>query len=137
MNGSKTCKIFREYCFGGCTELEKIDLSGAELIEMSGFEDWSNLIDVGDALFVMNIGERAFRGCEKLLKIKLENVKTIGDRAFIFCKNLFVEDLKNVEKVGESAFVGVPFPHGIVTPPLLTIVEGATYCSTDCTAVEI
>ena len=58
----------------------------------------------------MDIGERAFRGCKELLKIKLDNVKRIGDRAFEFCKNLIVEGLQNVEKVDESAFAGVPFP---------------------------
>ena len=137
VNGSETCQIFREYCFGGCTELGKIDLSGAEFIEMSGFEDCNNLIDIGDALSVIDIDERAFRGCAKLLNIKLDNVKRIGDRAFEFCEKLNVDGLQKVEKIGESAFAGVPFSHRIVTPPLLTIVERATYYSTDCTAVEI
>ena len=104
---------------------------------MYSFENCSSLTDVGNALSVMDIDEMAFRACKKLLKIKLDNVKTIGDRAFEFCKNLIVEGLQNVEKVGESAFAGVPFPHGIVTPPLLTIVENATYYSTICTAIEI
>ena len=137
VNGSKTCKIFREYCFGGCTELGKIDLSIAEFIEMSGFENCSNLIKVGEALSVMDIGERAFRGCAELLNIKLDNVKRIGDGAFEFCEKLNVDGLQNVVKIGESAFAGVPFSHRIVTPPLLTIVERATYYSTDCTTVEI
>ena len=97
----------------------------------------SSLIDVGNALSVMDIDERAFRGCEELLKIKLNNVKSIGERAFEMCEKLTVEGLENVEKIGECAFSGVPFSHRIVTPPLLTIVERSTYYSTDCTAVEI
>ena len=137
VNGSETCRIFREYCFGGCTELRKIDLSGAEFIDVSGFEDCSSLIDVGNALSVTDIDDRAFRTCEELRKIKLNNVKSIGERAFEFCEKLTVEGLENVEKIGECAFAGVPFSHRLVTPPLLTIVERATFHSTDCTAVEI
>ena len=137
VNGSETCRIFGEYCFGGCSELRKIDLSGAEFIDISGFEDCSSLIDVGDALSVMDIDERAFRACEELLKIKLNNVKSIGERAFEMCGKLTVEGLEKVKEIGECAFAGVPFSHRIVTPPLLTIVERATFYCTDCTAVEI
>ena len=137
VHGSKECKTFGEYCFGDCTKLNKIDLSGAKHIDDFAFENCSELMDVGNALSVERVGERAFRGCEELLNIKLDNVKEIDDRAFEFCEKLTIEGLEYVEEIGEAAFAGVQFPHRIVTPPLLTIVKRATYCATNCTAVEV
>ena len=58
---------------------KKDDLSGAKHIDDFAFENCSKLMDVGNILSVERVGERAFRGCEELLNIKLDDVKEIGN----------------------------------------------------------
>jgi len=55
---------------------------------------------------ITSIGEDAFKNCETLKSIKMNNVKTIGSEAFYCCTNLSTVQATSITSIGTKAFAG-------------------------------
>ncbi len=95
-----------ETCFAGCISLEKADLPNA--LERIGYSAFAGCVIKEIALGenVKEIGDEAFRGCEKLSRVLLRGgVEFIGDCAFMDCNALGQIIIpRTVRTIGQEAF---------------------------------
>ncbi len=89
-----TVKYIREFAFAGDRKLAKIGESDGNGNAIEGKLDKEAIV----------IGAQAFRKCESLEKIDLDNIYAIGELAFEGCKSLKKVNLKNLRNTGNSAF---------------------------------
>ncbi len=107
----------QKYAFYNCPELEEVVLpSTVKYIREFAFAGDRKLVKIGESDGNGNavegklnkeaivIGAQAFRKCEKLEKIDLDNVYAIGELAFEGCKSLKTVNLKNLRNTGNSVF---------------------------------
>jgi len=82
------------------------NISGREIVEVSGFHDKDNLKGVVIPDTVRIIGNSAFISCSNLESVTLgNNVETIGESAFINCDSLTNVNLPDsITYIGEMAF---------------------------------
>lgn len=76
-------------CFSGCTSLERIETAKLISIGDEGFENCSNLKDMGflQDNVLTYIGDNAFSGCDYLTEIHLPYIEKLGS-SFQDCANL-------------------------------------------------
>ena len=105
----KTIEKIGSRAFKECKELEKVDLSSTSLVEIGDWAFWGcdklTKVELPDTVKV--IGESAFSGCDKLEKVDLSSTKLveIGETTFSACGSLTKVELPDTVKViGKEAF---------------------------------
>lgn len=94
-----------EYVFCGCADLQKVKLpSNLEKLPKQTFTNCPLLEIVELPESVIEIGFRAFWGCNSLSSINTSNVKTIGMEAFEDCGLLTSVDCSSAETIDDRAF---------------------------------
>ena len=91
--------------FADCSNLSYVDIPYCSDIQSGAFMSCSNLSSIGDFYVDFKVGESAFKNCEKLRNIKLENCTTIGKDAFYGCSSIEEVTLNKCSSIGESAFM--------------------------------
>lgn len=87
----------------------------------------------------VEIGKRAFYGCENLRKIELpETIETIGGYAFAFCENLFTVNIpKSVTLIANSAFKSCSALDKVIVPSSVTELQESVFAGTGITTADI
>jgi hypothetical protein len=115
------------------------NISGREIVEVSGFNSKDNLKGVVIPDTVKTIDELAFNGCSNLESVTLgNNVETIGERAFTNCDALetvnFPDSLKSI---GEGAFSGTSLNKIEISTSVTVIEKGTFACNDGITEIVI
>ena len=95
----------------------------------NAFANAKGLVSVNLPQGIIEIGEDAFNGCEKLSTFNFETVNVVRARAFNGCYKLKGIDLSKVSSIGESAFSGCTSLVSINLENATTIDRAAFY---DC-----
>ena len=106
------------------------NISGREIVEVSGFNSKDNLKGVVIPDTVRTIDDLAFNGCSNLESVTLgNNVETIGKMAFINCDSLkHINFPDSVTKIGELAFDGNDLLEINISKGLTELEEGVFSC---------
>ncbi|MBR3878922.1 MAG: leucine-rich repeat protein [Clostridia bacterium] len=101
---------------------------------------WSRRLEFVRASGVLEIGEKAFMGCEALTDITLgSKIKRIGKKAFAYCIELSSAELPSgISEIGASAFEGCRALGRVTLPESLRIIEsGMFYACTSLSRVTL
>lgn len=90
--------------FSRLLNLEKLDLSQAEISEIGGCNGLTKLTDVKLPSETTQILDNAFSGCSSLSQINLDNIAVIGKESFYNCDSLSILSTPNLISIGSSAF---------------------------------
>ena len=95
------------------------------------------VVDITIPSKINHIKEGAFRGCETMTSLNLQNgMKSIGDDAFGGCSNLqSVVFPSSINKIGSSAFRACKSLQEFTLPSKLTTVNCSTF--SDCTGLKL
>ena len=90
---------------------------------------WSRKLEFVRASGVVELGAKAFMGCESLTDITLgSKIKRIGKKAFAYCIELSCADLpSSIYEIGPSAFEGCRALRCVTLPESLKIIESGTF----------
>ena len=101
---------------------------------------WSRKLEFVRASGVVELGAKAFMGCESLTDITLgSKIKRIGKKAFAYCIELSCADLpSSIYEIGASAFEGCRALRCVTLPESLKIIEGGMfYACTNLSRVTV
>jgi len=90
--------------FARMTSMRQLDLSGAEIINITGCGNLTSLLSVVLPSSCVMISDGAFKGCTMLSSINLNKIQSIGNSAFSGCTRFTSLTLENVQSIGNSAF---------------------------------
>jgi len=110
----RNCDYIDDTTFKGCEKLAKIVIGGrVDEIRARAFEDFKNLVSV-EINKACEIGDFAFKGCEQLMAVTLQNpsyLHGIGNEAFKDCKGLLsIRIPEGVRYIGDYAFENAGCP---------------------------
>ncbi len=90
---------------------------------------WCSRLDSVQLYGVVEIGNRAFMGCDRLCNVEIFNgLRLIGEKAFAYCSSLASVKLPDsVAKLGVSAFEGCRNLTKIILPQSLRFIENGTF----------
>lgn len=116
-NLSEAKKDILEYDESGKVVIGNNDITARHIVIPSGVE---------------SIGDKAFRGCNRMQSIKIPNSVThIGNEAFEGCSHLLRIDIPNgVASIGDSAFYGTSFLFIVMHPLMPETIEISEKCFT-------
>ncbi len=101
---------------------------------------WSRKLEFVKASGVLELGEKAFMGCESLTDITFgSKIKRIGRKAFAYCIELSSANLpSSISEIGASAFEGCKALSEVALPQNLRIIEsGMFYACTNLSKVTV
>lgn len=90
--------------FSYMKNLQRLDLSGTNIITIYGCNDLTNLQTVMLPSTCVNVNSDAFIRCTHLHSINLENIQSVGDDAFYQCTSMLELNMPNLLSVGNYAF---------------------------------
>ena len=114
-------------CFGGCEQLETVDLNHVTVLEGEVFSGCSSLKNIKNLEKVKKIGDGAFGNCSSLTEFTFpEKVKTAPFAVLTNCTSLQSLNLNNVKRIELLAFSNCKNLKTITHNGLITSVgEGA------------
>lgn len=129
-------------CFGGCSQVKKITLSGNKLkqIQVGAFSGCSSLVDISIADSVEDIQPDAFDGCTSLKYIKLpSNLKVL--KAGVFTNSgAPLETVilpEGLEEIQDSAFTGIGTLKNVNIPSTITTIPSSCFVATGLQNIDI
>lgn len=108
-------------------------------IDLTAFQNQSDLVRIKIPKSVTSIPEKAFKGCTDLVKVELpESVTSIGGEAFRECRSLVDINIpKGVTRIEQRTFYHCTSLMTIELPENLTFLGGAAFCESSITSVDI
>lgn len=122
--------------FFRCRRIKSVTLpASVKLIGNSAFA-WCTNLKCVEMFGVVEIGERAFMGCDLLKNVFLsEFLERLGEKAFAYCPAVTELYLPNsLERIAASAFEGCRSLKSVALPRTLRIIENGVFYA--CTSLE-
>lgn len=126
-------------CFGGCSQVKKITLSGNKLkeIQPSAFSGCSSLVDISIADSVEDIQPGVFGGCISLKYIKLPNSLKVLKSGVLNGNGMPLETVvlpEGLEEIQGAAFSGIGTLKNVNIPSTITTIPDG--CFSGCSNLK-
>lgn len=129
--------IIKDNIVIGCSEPDILSVKipeGVIAICDNAFLDFKGLFEVQLPSTLKKIGDQAFKGCESLNVINIENVRVIGTGAFAGCKSLSkIQFGDNIGYLCNTTFCGCTSIEEIDVPKNISYI--GCECFKDCTGL--